>query len=352
MTGRHGSATARKNRPLTSSSRQHLKRYLTHCSGIYIAEAVAIVVLKAALLVLPVPTVFLIVALISEADHDDWFATLVLVVIIGAVSIALAAFGLFFFTRQALERLQPKNWYRRLRGPRLSESAAIDPDVPEAALISSPRGHAALYARAIVFLVLGAAATALAVYIPGPNAHSGAREWGYKVALTMAASLALGMGAVLMPLAVPRLVRRDLDAIDIRVTRAGVIVRGGLELEWQDIAEVLVVRDERITDYIGSRKKRFVTEPRAAISPTYFPGHSRTRLALVLHDLPGIATRAPRSAPLYADHTKSVGYALCDLWTYSREEVDDMIALLHPIARRQRVRVTELQRAVGTDALK
>jgi len=297
--------------------------------------------------VLPVVTGFLIVALISEADHDDWLGTLVLVVFIGAGSIALAAIGVFFFTRQALERLKPGNWYPRLRGSRLDERASIDPEVPEGALISAPRGHAALYARTIVFLVLGVAAAALAVCIPGPDDSPDERDWGYTVVMALAAALAVGMGAVLLPLAVPRLVRRDLDAIDVGVMRSGVVVRGGLELDWRDIAEVLVVRDERMTSYIGSRKNRFVIEPRVAISPTYFPGHSRTRLALVLHDLPGIVARAPRSAPLYADQSKSYGYALCDLWTYSREEVDDVIDAMRPIARRAHVRVTELQRVVG-----
>ncbi|MDQ0613449.1 hypothetical protein QF046_001090 [Microbacterium sp. W4I4] len=303
------------------------------------------------LLVLPVVTVFLVVALIGETDPDTSPATIVLVVFIGACSLALAALGLFFFTRQALERLQPKNWYRRVHSHRLSEQDPIDPGLPEGALISSPRDHGALYVRAIAFLILGAATAALAVYIPGPYANSGGREWGYKVAITAAASLAVGMGAVLMPLAVPRLVRRDLDAIDVGVKRAGVIVRGGLELEWQDIAEVLVVRDERMTEYIGRRRNRFVAEPRGAINPTYFPGHSRTRLALVLHDLPGIVARAPRSAPLYADHTNSHGYALCDLWTYPREEVDDMINAIRPTARRAHVRVTELHRVVGVQRL-
>lgn len=339
-----------------------------------------VVIAKVAFLVGAVLTVFLIVYLIDDASQNEWLVAIVAIVFIGACTLALIWMALFLFTRMARERLTPSNRFRRLRGTGPGDPVALDPDVPEAALISSPRGHAALYTRIAVFLLLGSPALALLVYILVAYGHSAwsvgneadirAWDWesprnlsdfgrwyfsdddlGLKMLLTTASSLLLGMGAVLMPLAVPRLLRRGQDAIDIGVTRSGVIVRGGLDLEWKDIAEVLVVRDGRLTGYAEARKERLPGEPRIAINLTYIPEHSRTRIALVLHDLPGIAARAPRSAPLYADHTTSYGYALCDLWTYPRDRVQDAIDAARRDANRMGVRVTELQRAVGAKGL-
>ncbi|RKT82069.1 hypothetical protein SAMN05421805_1376 [Saccharopolyspora antimicrobica] len=52
---------------------------------------------------------------------------------------------------------------------------------------------------------------------------------------------------------------------DLAVTETGVITRGGLAIGWDEIAEVLVVRDARITSWAGPREGRA-------------PGHQRSVL--------------------------------------------------------------------------
>ena len=118
------------------------------------------------------------------------------------------------------------------------------------------------------------------------------------------------------------------------------------------IAEVLVVRDTRITAWSGSRRLRTPGQPRAVLNPTYIATHSRTRVALVLRDLPGVAARSSRSRrrALRADHAGTFGYALCDLWVHPADEVSASLAPLRKRAARERVPVTDLER-VTSDSL-
>src|SRR5690606_32286825 len=87
------------------------------------------------------------------------------------------------------------------------------------------------------------------------------------------------------------------DAIDLALTPSGVIVRGGLVLGWDEIAEVLVVRDLRIGAAVSRNELEALGGPGITLHPTFVAAHSRIRLALVLHDLGAVADRAVQVAP-------------------------------------------------------
>ncbi|GAB2475653.1 hypothetical protein GCM10027063_15630 [Promicromonospora xylanilytica] len=272
---------------------------------------------------------------------------------------------------------------RRLRArrrARLADRAALPelPDLPERVLRSAPRGQADLLRRAGLFLPLGLPAAYLLGYCllaylahlwsmvtspvidewawNAPENFGAFGEWFFTeewmtmrvLALTLSV-IFLSAGIALAVLAVPLLVRRGADAIDLAVTETGVVVRGGLAIGWDEIAEVLVVRDTRITSWSGARRLRAPGQPRSVLNPTYIAGHSRTRIALVLRDLPDVATRSSRSQrrALRADHTGAYGYALCDLWVHSADEVSTSLASLQKRATRERVPVTNLERVTS-----
>lgn len=254
-------------------------------------------------------------------------------------------------------------------------------EVPDGALCSSPRSHLGLYLRTLAYLLLGLPATLLGLYCllaylaelwewlqapfsrdpvswRAPADASAFGEflvdsewpWFMTVAVTLSAAF-LGAAIALATLSLPRLTRRGAEAIDLAVTPEGALVRGGLEIGWDEIAEVIVVRDLRARSATSPGVASGLGGPRRSVNLTYVPAHSRTRIALVLHDLGAVAERAvgvepPRHHSLRTDRTDAYGYALCDLWTYDHDDVAGALEQVQDGAARHGVPVTDLERVV------
>lgn len=259
------------------------------------------------------------------------------------------------------------------------------PDLPEGVLRSSPTGHGGTFLTAAVFLLLGLPSIGIVGYVllaylqglwrffvrPGlhywdwsaPSHFSAFGQWYFQGdALTIRllvptlSGIALIAGISLATLAVPLLTRRGVEAIDLAVTESGVLTRGALALDWDDIAEVLVVDDQRVSSHVEDRPYSTPRLSRAAprtprippivVNLTFTAAHSRTRVALVLHDLPGVAARATAAQRqgLHVDHDGTYGYALCDLWVHPATEVRASLEQLAAGAEAAQVPVTGLLR--------
>ncbi|MEY8656733.1 hypothetical protein [Brachybacterium paraconglomeratum] len=265
---------------------------------------------------------------------------------------------------------------RRERGAR-----TLVPPLPAGSLCPSARGQLGVVLRAGLFLLLGIpmlpvlGATVLAylldlwswwvhfprasfvgweapAYLDGPSGwfFDGEHVMLKAVGATISV-LALCAGIALARLCVPRLIRRGADAIDLALTPSGVIVRGGLVLGWDEIAEVLVVRDLRIGAAVSRNELEALGGPGITLHPTFVAAHSRIRLALVLHDLGAVADRAvqvapPRHRSLRADRSGDYGYALCDLWTHAPDVVAEALVPVAAAAATRGIPVTVLERRV------
>ncbi|MDA3648839.1 hypothetical protein LZ318_06115 [Saccharopolyspora indica] len=345
-----------------------IEAYLTERSGFYTAEAFGAIAAKLASLALAGLCAWIIAMMVEDGGSG----VLVVGPLIALVLVIAVWIGLFLFNRPIIERLRPANRFHRLRRPRHADPDGRRPAaLPERVLRSSPRGQADLFWRTGLFLLLGSPSAFLLGYCllayldhlwsmwsnplvdswawNAPEHFSGFGEWFFtdewltaRVLVPSISFMFLTMGIALAVLAVPLLSRRGADAIDLAVTETGVITRGGLAIGWDEIAEVLVVRDARITSWSGPRELRAPGQPRSVLNPTYIAAHSRTRMALVLRDLPDVAARSLR-----ADRTSTYGYALCDLWVHSAEQVSASLASLKAGAKRERVPVTELERVAA-----
>lgn len=279
---------------------------------------------------------------------------------------------------------------RRRRARAAHEPAGADvvdladpADLAAPVLRSSPRGQADLISRTALYLVLGLPSAFLVGYVVlayldqlwqlWSGASDDPWQWDYpewygalgawfftegegnllRVVVPTLSAILLVAGIVLAMQAVPLLLRRDADAIDLAVTDTGVVTRGGLTIDWDEMVRVLVVQDVRITGW-KSRREGPAYPSRTALHPTYVPGHSRTRVALVLHDLPGVAARATRSQrrALYADGGFASGYALADLWAHPTDRVEAILAPLEAGARAARVPVRHLERVTDPSRLR
>lgn len=274
---------------------------------------------------------------------------------------------------RALASLRPGASARRERTTRREL-----PELPSGALIAAPHGQAALLRRAGIFLLAGLPAAALLAYCAlayasqlwrwwswapasfvswsAPATFSPLGEWFFtddlvalKIAGVTVSSVLLCAGIVLAQLAVPLLLRRGADAIDLALTPSGVLTRGGLEISWHEIAEVLIVRDTRMGSVLAQRPVRMVGQSRAGINLTYLEAHSRIRVALVLRDLPDVAARAalggpPQHRSLRADSSFNYGYALCDLWVHPHAAVGAALSTMTSAANRRGIPVTEIAR--------
>ncbi|MFC7876326.1 hypothetical protein [Isoptericola sp. NPDC057391] len=363
-----------------------IERHLTERSGYYVAEAWGVVVAKLVTLALAGLGVS---ALVWLARDGGWGWLVAAPFILAAVALALWV-ALVPFNGLVLERLRPEVRFRRLRGaPRrrraraADEPAAVDvadpPDLadPDAPVLrSSPRGQADLISRAALYLVLGLPVVFLVGYVllayleqlwlrwSSPSVDTWAwdyPEWSgafgdwfftevegpvLRVVVPTLSAVLLVAGIVLAMQAVPVLLRRGADAIDLAVTESGVVTRGGLGIGWDEVADVLVVEDVQITSWKSRRERTGFHQPPFVLHPTYVPGHSRTRVALVLHDLPVVAARATRSQRrgLHADGDFASGYALADLWTHPTDRVEATLTALEAGARAARVPVRHLER--------
>ena len=286
---------------------------------------------------------------------------------------------LWSLARRGIRMLRGRAAQRRAR--RECGDRTPVPPLPAGALCSSARGQQGVLLRAGLFLLLGIpvlpvlGASVLAyvldlwswwvhfphgsfvdweapVYLDGPSGWFFDGEHALLKALGATISvLALCAGIALARLCVPRLIRRGSDTIDLAVTPSGVIVRGGLGLGWDEIAEVLVVRDLRIGAAVARNELEALGGPGITLHPTFVAAHSRTRLALVLHDLGAVADRAvqvapPRHRSLRADRSGDYGYALCDLWTCSPDVVAEALAPVAAAAATRGIPVTVLERRV------
>ena len=263
----------------------------------------------------------------------------------------------------------------RARVRRADEPAPVDPtdavDRSGPVLRSSPRGQTALLSRTALYLVLGLPGASVIGYVllayldhlglmwsspvvdewewDAPQHFGAFGEWffaDFDRVLALLASISvifLGVGITLATLAVPVLLRRGADALDLAVTDAGVVTRGGLAIGWSEIADVLVVADRRITALLGSG----LLSSSLAINMTFVPGHSRTRVALVLREPAVVAARATRAQrrALYADGDLASGYARADLWIHPADDVTTVVAALEKSAATAGVPVEHLERS-------
>ena len=362
-----------------------IERHLTERSGVYVAEAWGIVVGKVVTLALAGLGVWVVVLM---AQDGGWGWLVAAPFVLAGVALALGT-TFVFFNGLVRERLRPEVRFRRLRGaaPRAAatepEPAAADPahvadhadlaDHAAPVLRSPPRGQSDLLVRTALYVVLGLPAVyvvgyALLAYLDhlwlmwsspsvdgwawyAPEQFGAFGEWffaDFDRVLALLASISaifLGLGITLATLAVPVLRRRGTDAIDLAVTDTGVVTRGGLAIDWDEIARVLVVQDVRITGW-NSRREGLASPTRSALHPTYVPGHSRTRVALELDDLPVVAARATRSQrrAVFADGDFASGYVLADLWIHPTERVEEILDPLGAGARAAGVPVRHLER--------
>lgn len=257
---------------------------------------------------------------------------------------------------------------------------SVLPQLPEQVLRSSPRGHVGLFLRAGIFLLLGLPFVFFIAYIllayagelmemvasprmfhwrwDAPQHFGEFGKWYFSWESTSAARVRavptalslclLGVGIALLPLCVPLLIRRGTNAIDMAITQEGIMVRGGLLIRWDEIAEVLIIRDIRLGQW-NEKEQEFDRPPRFSMSLRYIAKHSRTHIALVLRDFPEVADRATRAfdpqwRALRADPARSYGYAFCDLWTHSPAAVRVSLASLKAGAVSNRIPVTALKR--------
>ncbi|MFI2105619.1 hypothetical protein ACH436_20160 [Isoptericola sp. NPDC019693] len=349
----------------------------------YVAEAWGVVVGKLVTLALAGLGVRVIVLM---AQDGGWGWLVAAPFLLAGIALALWV-GLVAFNGLVRDRLRPEVRFRRLRGTArrhrarpVGEPAAVDTadpvdpvDHPVPTLRSSPRGQSDLLLRTALYVVLGLPSAYLVGYVllayldhlwlmwsspvvdewewDAPE-HLGAfGAWFFADAARgralpmLISAVFLGLGITLATLAVPVLRRRGADAIDLAVTDTGVVTRGGLAIDWDEVVGVLVVQDVRIGAWT-SRREGPAFPTRFVLHPTYVPTHSRTRVALELDDLAGVAARAARSQrrALYADGDLASGYALADLWTHPADRVDEILAPLEAAARVARVPVRRLER--------
>lgn len=309
-------------------------------------------------------------------EVESIFAGIILCVFLIPCIIACLWIGLFMFTVPMLERLGAARLFRRVRGGGRDGSDAPAP-LPDDALLSSRSAQVPLLQRTAAFLVLGLPAAAFIGYcllaclnelqqlLFGPPS---VRSWDWRapsnftvlgeeiftddnlgmlILVPSISAIFLVAGISLAVFALPLLTRRGADAIDLAVTDSGVIVRGGLAIGWDEIAEIMVIQDTRAGAVFGQRQERAVIQPRAVINLTFFPRHSRTRIAVVPDDFPGLLARSGQSRSLHADHARDYGYALDDLWLHEPEKVDEVCADLTRVARRTRITLTHHERGTS-----
>lgn len=353
-------------------------------------------VLTVALLLLSLPVLFVLAHMLSayavqltSGGSFDWSAwnysgfaleplfflvngwpLLVLAVLV--VSLVCLVFLLARGIRAAIRRLRASP--RTRRGGEAEHEPP--PELPERVLRSRPEGQRGLFLATGFFLLLGLPSLYIVGYallaylrqlwrillIPSadswywdaPSNLGAFGEWFFRddalifriLAPTLSA-VALIAGIALATLAVPLLTRRGVDAIDLAVTESGVITRGNLAIGWDEVAEVLIVEDVRASSRTAERSYRGLRLPHTVVNLTYLAAHSRTRVALLLRDLPGVAARATRSQRrgLRADARSTHGYALCDLWVHPEGKVQASLTQLVAGAEVAHVPVTELRRA-------
>lgn len=308
--------------------------------------------------------------LTAVTSRWPWAVLAVMVVSLGSAVVLLVGAA----------RAAGRSAARRRRVRPADEPAAADPahvtDLADRAapvLRSSPRGQSDLLLRTALYVVLGLPGAYVIGYVLlayldhlwlmwsrpsvdgwawyAPEQFGAFGEWffaDFDRVLALLASISaifLGLGITLATLAVPVLRRRGADAIDLAVTATGVVTRGGLAIDWDEIVRVLVVQDVRITGW-QSRREGLAYPTRSAFHPTYVPGHSRTRVALELDDLPVVAARATRSQrrALYADGDLASGYVLADLWIHPTDRVEEILDPLEAGARAAGVPVRHLER--------
>ncbi|MFE6734338.1 hypothetical protein [Microbacterium sp. NPDC057650] len=313
-------------------------------------------------------------------ELESIFAGIILCVFLIPCIIVCLWIGLFMFTVPALERLGDAKLFRRVRGGDRDGSTAPAP-LPDDALLSSRSAQGLLLQRTAVLLVLGLPAAAFIGYcllaylnelrqlLFGPPS---VRYWDWRapsnltvigeqlfnsdnlgmlILVPSISAIFLVAGISLAVLALPLLTRRGADAIDLAVTDSGVIVRGGLAIDWDEIAEIMVVQDTRAGAVFGQRRERAIVQPRAVINLTFFPHHSRTRIVFIPSDFRGLLARAGRSRSLHADRAHDCGYALADLWVHEPKAVEEVCTELTRIARRTHVTLTNHERGTNLNDL-
>ncbi|REJ07680.1 hypothetical protein DY023_03350 [Microbacterium bovistercoris] len=317
-------------------------------------------------------------------EFENLFAVIVLCVFLIPCVIACVWMALFMFTVPMAARLRVSTLFRRVRpGAGVRDAPNETAVLPEGALISGTDGQGLLLQRTVAYLVLGLPAAVFLGYclvaylnelqqlLFGPPS---VRYWDWRApsnftllgeeiftddnlgALILVPAISavfLFAGTALAALALPVLTRRGADAIDLAVTDTGVIVRGGLSIGWDEITEIMVVRDTRAGAVVGQRQERFAGQPRAVINLTFFPHHSRTRIVFIPRDFPALLARAGRrgSRGLHADRALDYGYALADLWVHEPDEVDAVCTGFERIARRTHITLTRHERGTGMDDL-
>lgn len=373
-----------------------LEKHLCQQSGAPLAEAVALLLVKVAVLGLPVMIVW---AVTVEYYPDGLGGYLGFLAVLALPLLGLVWISLVLFNRLIAGRLRGAGRFRRpsrarRRAARRSAStppvaiapaAGSTPSSPEVTLRTTPAGQGPALRRTALLLALGLPAAALGLYVlrahvvqlrrgltdpfedlwswSAPSRLGAVGEWFFtddllvtKVAAVSASTLSLGAGIVLAQLMLPLLQRRGEDALDLALTREGLMVRGGFLLRWEELDEILVVRDRRMGSVVGRKEVRVVGQSRRGVNPTFIPGHSRTRIALIPWNLPEVAQRAlvagaPSCRALRVDRPLETGYLLCDLWTHSPDAVDHVVGRLRKRCSRLGVRVLEVERGVWDHAL-
>lgn len=354
-----------------------------------LAEAIVILVMKAAMAVLP------LLVLQSAADEslpDGIARQLVLFALYGAVFLLFEAIALVSFTDLCVGRPRGARRFRRpprahlrtalTRGhPVRGDAATVPP--PRDALRASSEGEGRALLRAGLFLAGGLPAVALCLCVLAAFITQlwwGMTEpsedlWSWRAPkdltgfgqvffsgeligpkiLTMGASVLSLCGGIAMAVPLSGLImRRGDEAIDLALTDEGLVVRGGFLLRWKELEEILVVRDRRMTDTVEPRRDWIPGMTRVVVNPTFIAHHSRTRIALIPWDMPEVAQRAIGDGParcraLRVDRGLGTGYLLCDLWTHSPDAVRQVIGGLQKRCSRLGVRVIEVERGAWKD---
>ena len=371
--------------PSVTGRHPALETHLTERTGSMLAEAVGLLATRLLALVLAGIMVWAVVHVVE--DSDTLLGLIVGVVLFSLLAAAFAAIGLLPFRGLARGRLRGARDYRRpsrvQRQLSREESAGATtsvPMLPPNALLASPHGQGPLVLRTVMMFLLGAPAVVLAVTAlrayavqlltdsprsvserwawHAPSTGSGLGAWFFtgelmevKALATTASFVALCAGLALLPLLVPLLRRRGTDAIDLALSEDGIVVRGGLTIGWDELDEVLVVRDLSKTKLVGPRDHRVAGQTKMGINPTYLRGHSRTRIALVPWDMGSIARRVLASRTtahlaLRVDRELETGYVLCDVWVHSPDVVADVVSRLRTLTARHVVDVVELARGI------
>lgn len=310
--------------------------HLCQKTGVMRGEAVGLLVAKATVLVLVVVALWGVTVEVLPDGITDYVIALALLALPLAGMVAL---GLLLFTDLVVGRLRGA---RRFRRPSRAQHRAARAAAPAAAAASPVPAPAPPLPE-----------DALAELAPLGPLFFGRDMVGPTTLIVGLSALSLGFGIALLVLMAPLVHRRGDDALDLAVTDAGLVVRGGSLIRWEELDEILVVRDRRMSGLVEPRKDRVAPMSRTVVNLTWFPHHSRTRLALVPWDMPAVAqralsSRAPQRA-LRVQRDLRDGYLLCDLWTHSPEAVEQVIARLRARTSRLGVRLPEVERGAWLD---